>query len=475
MLPRPSDRAPAYQPRRAGPEHDPLYRVIRDHLEDFLARAEERGRPIPAYVEREFREYLRCGIPEFGFTWLKCEACDASLILPHSCQCRGFCPSCGGRRMNQLAANLVDRVLPAVPIRHWVLSFPMNVRFLLAWRPALRNEVMAAVIDVITGWYESCAARRGHPKGQGGAVAVWQMAGSAMNLNPHIHAALIDGVYCWDDALERPVFHRAQRPTKRIMERLVREVRARVEAILDEHGLLEHVDLDEEDGQLALQMVSVQGGGAGRVRGAPEAPPRERGGLWGWDDYYDLHAGLPIREEDRQGLERLIRYIARPPLSLKRLTEMDDGRLCLRLKRAWEDGTTCFVFRPAQLLGRLAAIVTQPKVHLTHYFGVLAPHAKWRPWVVPGGEPGAAKTAEGLVGAKRRSSWIPWAQLIEHVFGINPLKCGFCGGMMHVRAVVETIETARKLLEEVLGYPYRASLLESIGTQPARASPNPWW
>ena len=38
-------------------------------------------------------------------------------VVAFSCRGRGFCPSCGGRRMSELAAHLVDRVLPAVPIR----------------------------------------------------------------------------------------------------------------------------------------------------------------------------------------------------------------------------------------------------------------------------------------------------------------------------------------------------------------------
>ena len=46
--------------------------------------------------------------------------------------------------MNQLAANLVDHVLPQVPVRQWVLTFPMPVRFLLAWHPRLAQSVGGA-------------------------------------------------------------------------------------------------------------------------------------------------------------------------------------------------------------------------------------------------------------------------------------------------------------------------------------------
>lgn len=132
------------------PAPDVLYRVLQDHLETFLAQAATAERPIPGHVERELRAYLACGIPAFGFTWLACATCCDSVVVPFSCKGRGFCPSCGGRRMNQTAANLVDRVLPHVPIRQFVLSFPMPLRLWLARRPELRQAVLGVFLRVVS-------------------------------------------------------------------------------------------------------------------------------------------------------------------------------------------------------------------------------------------------------------------------------------------------------------------------------------
>jgi hypothetical protein len=61
-----------------------------------------------------------------------------------SCQRRGFCPSCIGRRMADFAAHLVDRVAPAVPMRQWVLTVPYALRVM--FDPALPTiELIAAV------------------------------------------------------------------------------------------------------------------------------------------------------------------------------------------------------------------------------------------------------------------------------------------------------------------------------------------
>ncbi len=120
LLPPPQVRR--YTPRKTGSANDVLHKVIREHLGELISMTEERGRPLRHYVLHELAGYLACGRPEAGFTWYECPDCKHALVLPFSCQGRGFCPSCGGRRMNQIAANLVDHVLPHVPHRQWVLT-----------------------------------------------------------------------------------------------------------------------------------------------------------------------------------------------------------------------------------------------------------------------------------------------------------------------------------------------------------------
>jgi ribosomal protein S27E len=69
----------------------------------------------PRYVEAEFEAYLKCGRLEKGFLRVRCESCHAEKLVAFSCKRRGFCPSCGGRRMAETEALLVDEVLPRVP------------------------------------------------------------------------------------------------------------------------------------------------------------------------------------------------------------------------------------------------------------------------------------------------------------------------------------------------------------------------
>ena len=109
---------------RHRPEDTLLYQLVEQHYPRLDAALEERAQPLPKYVRQEFEEYLKCGRLEHGFLRLRCEACRAEKLVAFSCKRRGFCPSCGAKRMVESAALLVDEVLPHEPMRQWVLSVP---------------------------------------------------------------------------------------------------------------------------------------------------------------------------------------------------------------------------------------------------------------------------------------------------------------------------------------------------------------
>src|SRR5690606_3723571 len=109
------------------------------------------GRALPRYVEDEFEAYLKCGLLENGFLRVKCDSCQAEKLVAYSCKRRGFCPSCGARRMVETAALLIDEVLPRQPIRQRVLSLPIALRYLLATRPEVVTQVLGIVYRAISG------------------------------------------------------------------------------------------------------------------------------------------------------------------------------------------------------------------------------------------------------------------------------------------------------------------------------------
>ena len=120
-------QAVRYERRR--PEQTLLHRLVREHLETFLAQVQARtGTGLPAFVREEFEAFLQCDILAHGFLRVRCADCAHEKLVAFSCKRRGFCLSCGARRMAQSAAVLVDEVIPQVPLRQWVLSFPIGAR-----------------------------------------------------------------------------------------------------------------------------------------------------------------------------------------------------------------------------------------------------------------------------------------------------------------------------------------------------------
>ena len=119
MLPLPAGReassgfgAARYERHR--PERTLLYQLVQEYYPAFKAHLADQGSELPGYVEQEFDDYLRCGRLEHGFLRVRCDSdsCHAERLVAFSCKRRGFCPSCGARRMAESAALLVDEVLP---------------------------------------------------------------------------------------------------------------------------------------------------------------------------------------------------------------------------------------------------------------------------------------------------------------------------------------------------------------------------
>lgn len=128
--------------RRGRPERTVLYRTVRGHLAGWLelTRESASGTSVPAYVEREFRRYLECGILAHGFARARCGQGGHDFLIAFSCKGRGLCPACDAPRMVETAAHLADHVFPRLPVRQRVLSVPKRLRFYLQDDAAVRTE-----------------------------------------------------------------------------------------------------------------------------------------------------------------------------------------------------------------------------------------------------------------------------------------------------------------------------------------------
>ena len=93
---------------------------------------------------------------------------------------------------------------------------------------------------------------------------------------------------------------------------------------------------------------------------------------------FSLHANTAVATLQRDRLAKLIEYIARGPLSNERLEITDDGKVKLRLKTEWADGTTHLLFSPTEFIEKLSALIPPPRSHLVRWGGVFAPNSPYR-------------------------------------------------------------------------------------------------
>ena len=98
-------------------------------------------------------------------------------------------------------------------------------------------------------------------------------------------------------------------------------------------------------------------------------------------------------------------------------------------------------------MARLAALVPPPRVHLTRYHGVFAPHAARRAAVTPAGRGSGAGSRAGTgERAMPRHVAMTWAARLKRVFGIEIERCARCGGRLQVIASIEQPELIARIL-----------------------------
>jgi hypothetical protein len=474
---------PRYRPRQ--PEKTILYRTVQGHLETMLAEARqhtEHGFGYPRFVEKELRRYLECGQLANGFVRLRCKSCGYERLLAFSCKGR-LCPSCHARRMHDVAFQLVDNVLPRIPFRQWVFTLPRPIRFLMARDKEVLSGVHSIFVRTLFAWQRRAAKKLdGLDNVLPGAVTFVQLFGSALNLNPHFHSLLTDGVFVDLGAEKELVFLEQMPPTQDEVEELTWNLACRVTRFIT--AWKEHNGLDGDESAQDPTDRLLERALQTPLLARPTDPLADQLGQTesyrcAFFEGFSLHANAAVQAHDRKGLLRLCRYGARQAFSQKQLSELPDGRLRYALKRPWgPQGARELVLDPTELLHRLAALLPKPYLNLTRYSGIFAPNANRRNEVCPRRLPRRAhrhlpsvedhdpQLQIPLPGGPPPPSRIPWAELLRRTFSVDVLKCPRClTGTLAVLAFITDPNVVLKILAH-LRLP-----TEVPATAPARLDP----
>ncbi len=177
---------------------------------------------------------------------------------------------------------------------------------------------------------------------------------------------------------------------------------------------------------------------------------------------FSAHNAVTVQADDYDGIERLARYLLRPPLSLERLS-LEPGLARYRHKRAPQRGGE--PIDPAELLARMLMHVPAPRLHLVRYFGRYSHvcRARRRADAHAEGERAsldASPVDNEPLSTERRRIRRGWAQLIRRIYEADPLLCT-CGASMRILSFITDPKVARKIRDH----------RQSTSIDPARGPP----
>jgi len=294
--------------------------------------------------------------------------------------------------MSDTAVWLTEHVIPRVQIQQWVLTLPWELRV----RAGYDRELCALVVDTfVRELQRSYRWRAKRLFGLSsvedpctGTVTVIQRFDSALRLNVHLHTLALDGVYVKTDAGGLR-FLRLPRPSEDEVYDVAFRTAKKVIAVLEKKGRsIDGASNDEAEGEIERALLSCYDiAGRAPKKRIEDGPRLGKGECAVVVDGFNVYAGESIDGRDRQRIERICRYLARPPIAMERLTEMGDGNLRYELKKAWRDGTRLVTLDPYELIARICAMVPPSRFHMVRFHGVLAPNSALREQVVASAGP----------------------------------------------------------------------------------------
>lgn len=316
--------ARVYRPRQA--KESPLFRLVEQHLEEFLRvyerRFAARHGPLRPVVERVLRGFLECGLVEHGFARLWCPTCRTSVLCPFSCRGRSFCPSCEKKKQILWAEWLQKDVLKPVPHRHVVFTMPRLLRPLFRRRRELLLDLAQCAAEAVAEYAKRQVGGDARP----GTVVSIATSGDLLQWHPHGHLLITDGAFSDDGA-----FHPIESWDDDAVMKLFRE---RLLARLVERRAI------SED--LVRKLLAWRHPG------------------------FSAHVGEAMPFEDKKTLEDVACYLVRAPLSLKKLVYLDGQKAVLyRSKMNPFLGRNFEAMDPLEWLARLADHIPDTGKHRT--------------------------------------------------------------------------------------------------------------
>ena len=405
--------------RQRNPRNTPLYQLMEDHFDEFCREYEQRHeyrdgalRPI---VQETVDKYLNCGLLENGFCRVYCDECRKDFLVAFSCKGRYFCPSCHQVRVIRWGDWVVNTLLEDVPHCQLVFSIPKILRNAFSRTRKLLGALSLCAAQTIKEVIGAVGENRAI---QPGIIISIQTFGEYARWNPHLHVLTTNGGFDYDG-----IFHHLPEFPAEIMKHMFRE--KVFSMMMNAHFLHEHT--------------------AQKIR------------QWKHSGFA-VYQSFPVDATDDDDRERLTQYIARAPISNRKLTYDQENDVVIyaahKKPHAMPDTAVNLkdeVFDPVEFIYRLQKHIPDKGEVMIRYYGYYSNASRGKRNRDRGEKKVPVPMGEDFPARKELRK--RWAALIQKVYEVDPLCCPRCGSTMRIIAYIDQWDVILRILKHLKLWP----------------------
>ena len=412
-----------------------LHEVFERHFTDFCSRYDEEyadtfGKFRLERIQTVGEHFLTCGDYRQGIARIRCTnpECGYDYFRPFSCKGFYLCPSCSQKRTLLFAEHLNEEVLLRLPHRQFVFTFPKALRVFFPHDRKLFAEISKMIFAMISDFYREVAGKEIRT----GMVIAHQTFRDMLRFNPHFHAILLEGGFDEDGTFVYLPFSG--------LEKMTDYFRRTVLGFFNEKKLLTE--------QFARNLLSWKQSG--------------------------FSVDNSVRILDGRSRENLAQYLARPPVSLKKIHyEGFKGRVLFHTHYNEYFKGNVHMFNACDFLAELTQHIPPKGVQLIRRYGLYSSRTKgtWEsmPHVAERAPAGWKIQHESQTGTANPEDFETfentdfsddspdtqayrkaWARLLSKFYEIDPMVCPKCGSEMKVIAVIQEPEEIKRILRHLV-------------------------
>jgi len=392
-----------YRPRQ--PRQSPLWRCLYDHYAAFKSNYKQTFEQTHGFwrevVDRVVQQFLECGDLAKGFARIGACGCGKEHLLPFSCKCRNFCPSCHQKKVLLFGEHVRHEIVYPVPHRQYVLTIPKRLRCYFRNNHKLLGQLCLAARDSLKTFLRT---QLGLPEGEVGMILVIHTFGEYLGWHPHLHILCADGLF------RQSGLFQCMRPVD--LQELELLFRDRVLNFLVQAGKIDQATADQ-------------------ISAWPHSG-------------FGVDNGSVIAKNDTAAIERVAQYMLRNPFALSKMTYNEHSATVIyRSKPDYHSKCNFKVFSAEAFIAAITQHIPAHGFQNVRYYGWYSNKTRGqrrKQTLAAATEDPPTADADVIdvsdYQPKKHASK-KWRELIKKVWEVEPLICPKCGKPMRVIALID--------------------------------------